>query len=270
MGVDEQMVLIPVLIISGLGLVFGLGLAYASKKFEVKVDERVAQVRDVLPGANCGACGQTGCDAFAENLVAGTVSITGCPVGGEEMVNKLSAILGIDAHAMDKKVARVLCDGTTDNAKTKFDYDGILDCIAAANMHGGPMACSYGCVGFGNCAKVCPFDAIYMYKGVARIDESKCAGCEKCVAECPKKIIKMVPVGLEYSVLCSSLDKGAEVRKNCNVGCIGCTKCTKACPEGAITMNGTLAVLDGSKCKNCGECIKVCPTKAIKHFIPHC
>ena len=148
-----QEILLPTGLIGGLGLVFGLGLAYASKKFEVKTDERVAKIREILPGANCGACGQTGCDGFAECVVAGKCDVTGCPVGGAALSNSIAEILGVKAEATVAKTARVMCSGTYTACKSKFDYSGIEDCTAAANLFGGPSACSYGCLGMGNCVR---------------------------------------------------------------------------------------------------------------------
>ena len=157
-----------------MGLIFGTGLALASKKFAVEVDQRVARVREVLPGANCGACGQTGCDAFAECLVEGKCKINGCPVGGESLVTQLSEMLGMEAEAIEAKTARVMCRGSLSVSKTKFAYSGIQDCTAAVSLYGGPMACSYGCVGMGNCERACPFGAIVVKNGIARVIESKC------------------------------------------------------------------------------------------------
>lgn len=261
-----QEILLPTGLIGGLGLVFGLGLAYASKKFEVKTDERVAKIREILPGANCGACGQTGCDGFAECVVAGKCDVTGCPVGGAALSNSIAEILGVKAEATVAKTARVMCSGTYTACKSKFDYSGIEDCTAAANLFGGPSACSYGCLGMGNCVRACPFGAIEIVDGVAKVIEYKCKACEKCVAVCPKKIIEMVPVCGEYTVTCSSLDKGAVVRKNCSVGCIGCSKCVKVCQSNAISLNGTLAKINPEACTNCGDCMKSCPTGAIGRF----
>lgn len=259
--------LIPASVVGGLGLIFGLGLSFASKKFAVEVDDRVAMVREILPGANCAACGQTGCDAFAECVVAGTCAANGCPVGGAEVARKISEILGVEAADVEVKTARVICGGTTQTCRSKFNYEGIEDCAAAANLYGGPQSCSYGCVGMGNCARACPFGAIVVEDGLARVIQSKCTGCGKCVSACPKRIIELIPVCCEYTVKCSSLDRGNIVRQNCDVGCIGCGRCTKACPEGAIKLNGTLAKIDPQICKNCGECAKVCPTKSINLYL---
>lgn len=259
-------ILTPVSIVGGLGLLFGIGLSYASKKFAVKVDERVDLVRAVLPGANCAACGYSGCDAFAEALVQGEASVNSCPVGGAAMVSELCSIMGMECEEGEPVTARVMCRGNNKNSVHKFDYSGIEDCAAAFNLYGGPLACSYGCVGMGACQKVCPFDAIVIEDGLARIIESECRACGKCISVCPKNLIKLVPKKSQITVTCSSLDKGGVVRKNCKVGCIGCRKCAKECPVDAITFKGTLAAIDPARCINCGKCVKVCPTGAIKEF----
>ncbi|NSW89644.1 MAG: Fe-S cluster domain-containing protein [Firmicutes bacterium] len=259
-------ILIPVAVVGGLGLFFGIGLSFASKKFEVKVDEKVKLVRDVLPGANCAACGQTGCDAFAEAVAEGKVAVTGCPVGGADVAKKIGEILGLEAEAVEDKTARVICGGTFENSKVKYNYYGIEDCNAAAALYGGPSACLYGCIGLGTCVRACPFDAIVIENGLARVLEWKCTGCGMCVKACPKKIIELVPRYSRHTVTCSSLDKGNIVRQVCSVGCIGCTRCVKACPVGAISMKGSLAKIDPPTCTNCGECVKVCPTGAIRCY----
>lgn len=257
---------IPVVIVGGLGLLFGLGLAFASKVFEVKVDDRVARVREALPGANCAACGQTGCDAFAECLVEGKCSIDGCPVGGAEVARRLAEIMGVEAVDVEPKTARVLCGGTHESCRTKFNYSGIEDCTAAAALYGGPSACTYGCVGMGNCVKACQFGAIVIEDGLARVLESRCTTCGKCVSACPKKIIELVPRCGEYTVNCSSHDKGNVVRQNCDVGCISCSRCVKVCRVTAITIKDNLAKIDPHVCTNCGECLKACPTKTIRLY----
>jgi Na+-translocating ferredoxin:NAD+ oxidoreductase RNF subunit RnfB len=255
---------IPVLILGGLGAVFGVGLSFASKKFAVEVDERIEPVRNALPGANCAACGFSGCDAFAEAVVAGNAQADGCPVGGSAAAAQIAEIMGVEAVEKAPETARVICRGDCNSSVSKYEYSGIVDCAAAAEMYGGPLACSYGCMGLGTCKNACPFDAIVIENGLARILEQKCTACGKCVAVCPKKIIRLVPRTSRVTVACSSLDKGAVVRKNCNVGCIGCRRCAKVCPVDAISFrDGTLADIDPVKCINCGKCIEECPTGAI-------
>ena len=254
-------IIIPVAVVSGLGLVFGLGLSYASKVFEVKVDERIGAVREMLPGANCGACGYSGCDGLAEAIVNEGVHASRCPVGGISVVNAISDYMGVDEGSIDVNVARVLCQGNCDNVKMKYNYLGIEDCHAANVLAGGMDACNYGCLGLGSCKKVCQFDAIVVENGLASIIAEKCTGCGNCVAECPKSIIKLIPVLSGFTVKCNNHDKGGVARKNCKVGCIGCQRCVKVCPSDAITMVENLAVIDPQKCTNCGQCAEVCPQK---------
>lgn len=256
-------IIIPVAIIGGLALLFGLGLAYASKVFEVKVDGRIVQVREALPGANCGACGYTGCDAMAEAVVMEGAAPAKCPVGGQSMIDEVSAIMGIEPDAGAAVKARVLCQGTWQIAETKYNYDGILDCHAAAQLLGGMSACFFGCVGMGSCLKVCQFGAIVVEDGLARILPEKCTGCGQCAIECPKAIIKMIPADKEHTVQCSNHERGAVSRTHCKRACIACTKCVKTCPVSAITMVDNLAVINPDMCINCGKCVEVCPMSCI-------
>lgn len=261
--------LIPAGLLGGLGLIFGLLLVYASKKFAVASDERIDAVRAVLPGANCGACGFSGCDGFAEAAVKGKATCDGCPVGGAAVAEQVGAILGKEVDTEGKKVARVMCIGTHEKARKKYDYLGIKDCESASELHGSERSCNYGCVGYGNCVKACPFDAIILKDGIAEIVEEKCTGCEMCVDACPKSIIKMVPETSRVTTFCSSFDNAKTTRHNCDVGCIKCKRCGKVCPVDAIYYEDGLSRIDPDKCINCGECIKVCPTNVIlESFIP--
>jgi electron transport complex protein RnfB len=257
-------IIFAVLIISGLGLIFGIGLSYASKVFAVEVDERVPQVREVLPGANCGACGYSGCDGYANAVVEGTAPTNACPVGGNAVAEQVASIMGVEPEGIKRTAARVLCNGRRSVSKEKYEYQGIDTCAAAAQHFGGHKSCAYGCLGHGDCKRACQFDAIVMVGGIARIVEDRCRACGMCVLACPKNLIEIIDKTKKYSVMCRSKDKGPVTRSNCQVGCIGCTKCVKACPEQAIFMEGTLAKIDYSKCVNCGECTKVCPTMAIR------
>lgn len=257
-------VAIAVIVISGLGLIFGIGLSYASKVFAVKVDERVPQIREVLPGANCGACGFAGCDGYADAVVSGKAEVNCCSVGGNAVAEQVASVMGVKSEGVKRTAARILCNGRCSVSKEKYEYQGIDSCAAAAQLFSGHKACSYGCLGHGDCQKACPFGAIDMTGGIARIIEDRCKACSKCIAACPKKLIEMISKDKKYSVMCRSKDKGAITKNNCEVGCIGCMRCMKACKSGAISMDGPLAKIDYDKCTNCGECTKVCPTMAIR------
>lgn len=253
----------PVIALGGIAVFFGIVLAFASKKFAVETDPRVTDVRNVLPGANCGGCGYAGCDALAEAIVRGDVTISSCPVGGDEIAAKIAEVMGVEADTTERQVARVICCGDKDNAKEKYEYQGILDCKAAEMLAGGSKSCRYGCTGLGTCVRECPFDAIHVVNGVAVVDEDKCTACKKCIAVCPKNIIELVPVSKKVRVLCKNQDKGKATMQACSVGCIACQKCVKACKFDAIKVENNVAKIDYSKCVNCMMCAEVCPTKSI-------
>ncbi len=253
-----------ILVVGLIGLVFGLILSYAGEKLKVEVDPRIEEVNDALPGANCAGCGFTGCMAFAEAVVEGKASPSGCPVGGDDTATKVSEILGLEADSTDKQIAFVKCGGTCDKAKDKYNYYGYNDCNAASILAGGSKkGCNFGCMGLGSCVSKCNFDAIHIVDGVAKVDIEKCVGCKACIPACPKTLIDMVPEKIKVHVNCNSNDKGKDVKANCSVGCIGCKLCEKECKFDAIHVTDFLAKVDYDKCKNCGMCVKVCPTNAI-------
>ncbi len=254
---------LPVIVLGGMAVFFGIVLAYASKKFAVEVNPKVTEVRDVLPGANCGGCGFAGCDALAEAIASGNAPISQCPVGGAELAAKLAVIMGVEASSEERQVARVICCGDSNNAAEKYEYQGIKDCKAAEMLAGGSKSCRYGCTGLGTCVRECPFDAIHIVNGIAVVDEEKCTACKKCIAVCPKGIIELVPVSKKVRVLCRNQDKGKATMQACKVGCIACQKCVKACKFDAIKVENNVAKIDYSKCVNCMMCAEVCPTKTI-------
>ena len=254
------------MILGALGALFGVGLAFASKAFEVKLDPRIALVREALPGANCAACGYTGCDGYAAAVAAGEAAPNLCPVGGRAVAERIAGIMGVEAGAVAKKVARVHCAGRKGMRKDKYGYVGTKTCAAAAMLHGGPSGCDYGCLGFGDCVKACAFGAMYMDDGVAAVIASRCTACGMCAGACPKKLVTLEAAEAGYTVLCMNKERGALTRKNCAVGCIGCMRCQKACLVGAARVADNLASIDQAKCSRCGECMHLCPQRCIAYF----
>lgn len=252
-----------VAVLSGMGLLFGAGLAFASQKFAVEVDPKAEAINDALPGANCGGCGLPGCGALAQAIAEGKAPVNACPVGGADAAAKIAEIMGVAAETGEKKVAKVICNGTCNNAKEKAEYFGIADCKAAMLVTSGSKSCSYGCLGLGTCERVCSFGAISIVDGVAQIDKDKCVSCGKCLEACPKSVIDWVPYSKEVIVECNSKEFGKAVKDKCSVGCIGCGMCAKVCPFDAIVIENKLAKIDYDKCKQCYKCVVKCPTQAI-------
>ena len=253
-----------VVLLAVLGILIGILLGVAGKVFAVETDERVEKVRECLPGNNCGGCGYPGCDGLAEAIVAGDAPVNGCPVGGAPVAGKIAEILGVEAGSSERQVAFVKCAGTCEKANQDYEYTGVQDCAAMAFVpNGGPKSCNYGCLGFGNCVKACPFDAIHVVDGVAVVDKDACKACGKCVAACPKHLIELLPVSAKHIVQCSSKDKGKDVMKACSVGCIACHLCEKNCPADAVHVVDNVAYIDQEKCTKCGLCAEKCPKKII-------
>lgn len=257
-------ILFPVVIVSIIGIVGGIILTVAAKFMSVPVDERVTNIREVLPGANCGACGFAGCDEYAEKLVHEGVATNLCTPGGGEVASQVAALLGVEAGEVVAKRAIVKCAGTTETTRYIMDYQGPQTCEGNNYFYQGRRSCSHACLGYGDCVIVCQYDAIHVVNGVAVVDPDACTGCGMCVRRCPNNLIQVVPATSEVYVSCSSTDTGGFVRKVCKAGCIGCKRCEKTCEYGAITITNNLASIDPEKCTNCGACIPVCPTKVIR------
>ncbi len=251
-----------------LGALFAAGLSVASKVFAVETDPRADQVEEVLPGANCGACGFAGCRAFAEAAADGKAPADGCPVGGSKVASLVAKILGVEvAEGAVRKVAQVLCSGGHAEAKIVAEYHGPRDCRVAQNTQNGSFkACGYGCLGLGTCVAACPFDAMYMDdNGLPVIIEEKCTGCGMCVRACPRDIIVLAEEPQGVHIRCRSLALGREVRSVCSVGCIACRRCEKECPVNAITVENNLAEINYDLCINCRKCVAVCPMNTIEY-----
>lgn len=261
--------LAAVISLAVMGAAFGIILGIASKKFVVELDPKVQEILSVVPGANCGSCGQPGCEGFAEAVVGGTANPSACAPGGQTLYEKIAAILGTEVSDYEeRKVAQLLCQGGTGQSRMLYRYKGIEDCHAALAAFKGPKACNYGCVRLGSCANVCPFGAIeFGADGLPVVDYYKCTGCNKCVEECPQNILQLVGISRLVHVRCVNTDKGKDAKAVCSVACIKCKLCEKSCPEGAVHVvnrgTGSVAVIDYEKCTNCGICATKCPTKTI-------
>lgn len=283
----------PIFVVGGVGLFFGLFLSVASKKLHVFIDPRIEKIQELLPNANCGACGFAGCSGFAKAVVKGEAEPTACIPGGAKISSEIAEILGVEAKAAEAMMAVVHCKGGKKEAKERSLYKGIKDCTAATLAGNGSKLCPDGCLGLGTCVKACPFNALYINEnGVAVVNPQKCTGCGKCTTVCPRNLIELIPKVHKIFIACNNHDRGGKVKKYCSVGCTGCTLCVKATPSGAIEMQNNIPVLDYShkenfipaafkcpskcfvdlvkarpkanidtKCDGCGECIKVCPIK---------
>ena len=180
-------IIVAAVVVGCVGIILGFFLGIAGEKFKVETDPREDAILEVLPGNNCGGCGYAGCSGLAAAIAKGEAPVNQCPVGGEPVAAKVGEIMGVSAGASVKKVAFVKCAGTCEKAKQDYEYTGVEDCAAMAFVpNGGPKSCNYGCLGFGNCVKACPFDAIHVVDGIAKVDPKVCKACGKCVAACPK------------------------------------------------------------------------------------
>jgi len=265
----STIIIYTILTLGIIGVLSAIVLYFVAQKFKVFEDPRIDQVEASLPGANCGGCGYAGCRAFADVCVTkGKLTDLFCPVGGNDTMANVAAILGIEAIRQDPKVAVVRCNGTCEfRPKTNY-YDGSMSCAIAASLYSGDTGCQFGCLSCGDCVIACDFDAIHMnpVTGLPEVDDDKCVACGACAKACPKILIEMrkkAPKNRKIYVACRNKDKGGVASKSCTVACIGCSKCEKECQYGAITIAENLAFIDSDKCKLCRKCVIVCPTNSI-------
>lgn len=265
-----QIISFTLIFVSSIGAVFGLGLAFAAKRFSVKLDPRIEHVKGVLASAHCGACGYPGCQQYAEAVVGDPdVSPSLCSPGGARTSEAVAGLTGKIAEQTEPIFSRIMCTGGSGNSTKSFIYEGVPDCRAAILAGGGDKSCRYGCLGYGTCVRACPFDALSMGEdALPVVDITKCTGCRKCEVACPKNVIEVLPAKNYVLVTCHSKDKGGTTKKYCTTGCIGCKKCVKVCPFDAPHVESSLSTIDLQKCRMCGLCVPVCPTNSILDFLP--
>ena len=254
-------ILLAAAVIVVISVAIGVLLGFMSEKFKVEVDPRESQIRDCLAGSNCGGCGYAGCDAYAHAIVYEGAAMNLCPSSDKKTIGNVMGVCVIDGPKM---TAFVKCNGNCRNTRCNYNYGDERDCRIAYSAPGhGAKKCVYGCCGLGTCASVCPYDAIRIVDGLAKIDRTKCQACGKCVSVCPNHLIEIIPDTAPYAVACSSRSKGKDVKAACDTGCIGCSMCARVCESGAITVENNLAKIDYKKCTGCGKCAEKCPCKII-------
>ncbi|MEG2769564.1 MAG: RnfABCDGE type electron transport complex subunit B [Oscillospiraceae bacterium] len=256
-------IILAVAIVTGIGLLGAVVLVVAGHFLHIEEDTRVSEVLSALPGANCGACGHAGCEAYAKAIVENGEKVNKCVPGGKKTAEQVAEIMGVTAGEVAEQKAVVACQGSYEHTRDKFDYEGIETCAACNKLYSGRSACRFGCLGYGDCVKECKFDAIYVENGVAKVDNDKCTGCGECAKACPNDIILILPESDKPVVLCVNKERGALTRKDCDAGCIGCMKCEKVCEFDAIKVHDNVASIDLTKCTGCQKCVEICPVKAI-------
>lgn len=258
-----QGMIAPALLVGGFGLLFGLCLTYAARKFAVEEDPKIDEIAGLLPGADCGSCGFPGCRGYADALVKDPQKLGACNAVSADNLARIAALLGTDTVAKEAVSVRLTCQGDCVNAKAKYAYEGMASCRNAARLGGGAKACFYGCLGLGDCVSICPNHAISLNNGIAVVNQELCSGCGTCVSACPKELYTLIPKTAAVFLSCKTQEKGATAKKQCMTACLGCGLCAKVCESGAITMENNLPVLDYAKCTGCLACAEKCPTGAL-------
>ena len=263
-----ETILLAAALMLGLALLFTITLSVAKTKLHVDVDPRIERINEAVPGANCGGCGFAGCASFARAVVEGKAPANGCPVGGPETAALIAEIMGIELSAGHPVRPVVRCQARKTDRLGRAAYDSICTCTEA-NVVGGLQACTYGCLGFGDCFDACRYDAVRMVYGLPVIDYEKCTNCGACSRACPREIIARVPFSSEtmYAVACSNRDPGRAMKSICKVGCIACGACAKAVAE-LFEVKGDLAELnyDAYEKAEAAPAAEKCPTKVIVRF----
>ncbi len=260
-----SMTAMAVIFMAVLGVLLAGLLALANRYLWVWEDPRIQEVEELLPATNCGACGQAGCRAFAEALVEKKAEPAQCTVSPRETIEDIAETLGVEAGNVEKRIAMLACAGGNHVARMRAHYEGMESCRAAAVVGGGPKQCVWGCIGLGDCADVCDFDAISMNRfGLPEVDADLCTACGDCVDICPKDLFSIHPVSHRLWVACRNLLHGEEALAECEVACDACGRCAKDAPDGLVEMRNNLPVVNYElNHLATPDVIQRCPTGAI-------
>ncbi|MCB1689928.1 MAG: RnfABCDGE type electron transport complex subunit B [Halioglobus sp.] len=259
-----MVVLTAVATIGGLTFLLASLLILANRRLHVEEDLRIDVVEEMLPHANCGACGYPGCRPFAEALVGGSEAPGKCSVSSPEGLEEIAAYLGVAIGEQVRIIARLACAGGSNVARNRAHYVGAQSCVAASLVAGGGKSCAWGCLGYGDCERVCDFDAIHMDShGLPVVDSALCTGCGDCVDICPKDLFSLHPEDHRLWVACKNLEQGDVVLASCEVACTACERCVLDAPAGLISMRDNLPVIDYNRAHDTRVPIERCPTGAI-------
>lgn len=267
------MILTSVIALVALGITAAIILSVASRFLSVEEDPRIAEICEVLPGANCGGCGFAGCSAYAEAVVTNPdVPANLCVAGSDEISEEVGKLAGKAIEVAEPMVTFRRCNRVEGNVKKKFEYIGAKTCASAALVEDGPYMCSWACLGLGDCLRACPFDAMQIHNGMVEIISEKCTSCGMCIETCPRSILQLIPRRARVMMYCATRERLRDVSDVCEVGCINCLKCLKSCPADAITYEKRRIEINHELCleygADCGEaCVESCPRKILRHRV---
>ena len=254
------MVTYSILAMLGLGMAAAVLLAAASKVFAVKENPKIVAAMELLPGANCGGCGFAGCEGYATAVVTNPdVPANRCCASSSEAIVALAELVGKTVAEADPLVAMRRCDVYAGNVAQRYEYQGIPSCAAASLLRGGTNTCSHSCLGYGDCVRACPFDAMHIVGGLACVDIGSCTGCGTCVSACPRGVLELIPARARICVPCNSRDKAKVVTETCGTGCIKCGRCVRTCPAKALSVVDGRIEIDHKLCLSYGrDCREAC------------
>ena len=255
-------VYILVLAIAVLATIVCINLVTKQRK---KDNREIVYIQSLLPDLNCKKCGEKGCKPFAVRVKNKEKSITACPFISSQDIDKYRKYFTEEQSANFQQVAVVHCHGGCDACQLT-EYVGSQTCASENCVKKGRFSCKNACLGHGDCAKVCPTQAIIINeKGVAEVLQERCIGCGHCEKMCPKHLIQMIPANAYVQPLCAYTGP-QPVQDDCKVGCTKCMRCIQTCPTGAIYEKDGVIKIDHSKCTSCLACVRVCPTHVISRI----